>query len=274
MSGDSGEIGRSPDRGVARPVVALVASLPGPVPLEALEASPSRSGQVAVTAKVDRARARVAASLTAAGWHRAVRFAALPLALLLLPAAGLAYHVFFDRSGLPDIEPFLRFEPATIGQVYDARGTVLIELAREYRRVVSYDEVPPVLRHAILSAEDKNFFTHSGVDYRALPRVLQKTAARSLAAWGKGDAAFRLLFGQGGSTLTQQLVRGYFLRDRTSQEAGRQGGRRARRAPDLPRDRAPGLPRRAGGAGAAVPPGDRGRDRRVPRDAGRAGDGP
>ena len=145
-------------------------------------------------------------------------FAALPLALLLLPAAGLAYHVFFDRSGLPDIGPFLRFEPPTTGEVYDARGTVLIELAREYRRVVSYDEVPPVLRHAILSAEDKNFFTHSGVDYRALPRVLQKTAARSLAAWGKGDAAFRLLLGQGGSTLTQQLVRGYFLRDRTSRE--------------------------------------------------------
>ena len=49
-------------------------------------------------------------------------------------------------------------------------------------------EVPPVLRHAILSAEDKHFFTHSGVDYRVLPRVLQKTAARSLAAWGTGDA--------------------------------------------------------------------------------------
>ena len=49
---------------------------------------------------------------------------------------------------------------------------MLIELAREYRRVVSYDEVPPVLRHAILAAEDKNFFSHSGVDYGALPRVV------------------------------------------------------------------------------------------------------
>jgi len=140
------------------------------------------------------------------------------LALLLLPAMGLAYHVFFDRSGLPDIEPFIRFQPPTIGEVYDARGTVLIGLAREYRRVVSYDEVPPVLRHAILSAEDKNFFTHSGVDYRALPRVLQKTAARSLAAWGTGEAGFRMLLGQGGSTLTQQLVRGYFLQNLTSRE--------------------------------------------------------
>jgi penicillin-binding protein 1A len=133
---------------------------------------------------------------------------------------GLAYHVFFDRSGLPDIEPFIRFKPPTIGEVYDARGTVLIRLAREYRRVVSYDEVPPVLRHAILSAEDKNFLTHSGVDYRALPRVLQKGAARSLAGWGTGDAGFRMLLGQGGSTLTQQLVRGYFLQNMTRREGG------------------------------------------------------
>jgi membrane peptidoglycan carboxypeptidase len=48
---------------------------------------------------------------------------------------------------------------------------VLVELAREYRRVVSYDEVPPVPRDAILAAEDRNFFTHGGVEYRALPRV-------------------------------------------------------------------------------------------------------
>ena len=74
---------------------------------------------------------------------------------------------------------------------------MLIELAREYRRVVSYDEVPPVLRHAILAAEDKNFFSHSGVDYRALPRVLQKTAVRSLAAWWNGDAGLRLRLPQG-----------------------------------------------------------------------------
>ena len=99
--------------------------------------------------------------------------------LLLLPAAGLVHHIYFDRSDLPDLEPFIRFELPTIGEVYDAHGKVLIELAREYRRVVTYDEVPPVLREAILAAEDKNFFSHSGVDYRALPRVVYKTAVHS-----------------------------------------------------------------------------------------------
>ena len=140
--------------------------------------------------------------------------------LLLLPAVWLVHHVYFDRSRLPDVEPFIRFELPTIGEVYDARGKVLIELAREYRRVVSYDEVPPILRHAILAAEDKNFFSHSGVEYRALPRVVHKTAVHSVAAWWRGDARFRLRFPQGGSTLTQQLVRGYFLRDRSSRENG------------------------------------------------------
>ena len=139
-------------------------------------------------------------------------------ALVVLPAWSLIHYVYFNRSRLPDLEPFLRFEPPGIGEVFDARGTVLITLAHEYRRVVTYDEVPLVLRQALLAAEDKNFFSHSGVDYSALPRVVHKTAASSLGAWWKGGQGFRLLLPHGGSTLTQQLVRGYFLRDLTRSE--------------------------------------------------------
>jgi len=167
------------------------------------------------------AGAFVAGRLRSAWSHRAVRFAAPPLALsLLLPAAVLLHHVYIDRSGVPDLEPFIRFEPPTIGKIYDSQGKVLIALAREHRRVVSYDELPLILRQAILAAEDKNFFSHSGVDYRALPRVVLKMTGRSLAAWRKDGAPFRLLLPQGGSTLTQQLVRGYFLLEQTSREDG------------------------------------------------------
>ena len=88
----------------------------------------------------------------------------------LLLAVGFVHYIYFDRSGIPDLEPFIRFELSTTGRVYDAQDTVLVEVAREYRRVVSYDEVPPILRDAILAAEDKNFFSHSGIEYRALPR--------------------------------------------------------------------------------------------------------
>ncbi len=143
----------------------------------------------------------------------------VPLLALLpvLAVAGVVHHVYFDRSRLPDIGPFLHFEPPAIGEVLDVRGKVLIELAREYRRVVTYDEVPVILREAILTAEDKNFFSHSGVEYRALPRVVEKAAVHSMAAWWKGDG-FGPRFPQGGSTLTQQLVRNYFLQDLTIRE--------------------------------------------------------
>jgi penicillin-binding protein 1A len=176
------------------------------VPLRALSSASVRGAR------------RLAARLTATTRRRAVLLAALVLlvSLPLLPVAWLVHHVYFERAGVPDLEPFIRFQPPTTGVVYDARGQVLIEVAREYRRVVSYDEVPLILRQAILAAEDKRFFSHSGVDYRVLPRVVKKTAVRSLTEWWKGGQGLRLLLPQGGSTLTQQLVRGYFLQDLTS----------------------------------------------------------
>jgi len=156
---------------------------------------------------------RLSARLKAMRRHRVVLLgiALLAVALPLVPAAWLVHHVYFDRTGMPDLEAFIRFEPPTTGVVRDAHGTVLIELAREYRSIVTYDEVPLILRQAILAAEDKRFFSHSGVDYRVVPRIVQKTAVRSVSEWWKGGHGFRLLLPQGGSTLTQQLVRGYFL---------------------------------------------------------------
>jgi penicillin-binding protein 1A len=161
---------------------------------------------------------RAAAQLAATRRRRAVLWAAalVPLAVLVSLAAWLVHHVYFDRADLPDLQSFIRFEPPTTGEVSDRRGTVLIQLAREYRRVVTYDEVPPILRQAILAAEDKDFFSHSGVDYHALPRVVEKTVARSIGEWWTGGHPLRLLLPQGGSTLTQQLVRGYFLQGLTS----------------------------------------------------------
>ena len=126
--------------------------------------------------------------------------------VVLVAGMALVHAVYFDRTGLPDVPSFLRFELPSTGRIQDERGEVLIEMAHQYRRVLRYEEIPPVLTNAILSAEDKNFFTHSGVDYGALVRVLGKTARRSLA----GN---RLVLSQGGSTVTQQLVRGYFLPD-------------------------------------------------------------
>jgi len=133
------------------------------------------------------------------------------------------YHVYFDRSDLPEIEAFARFEFPTIGTVYDANGQPLIELAKEYRKITKYEDIPPIVRYAILAAEDKNFFSHSGVDYSVIPRVLGKVRIRAVGARliGLGpqdEVESPALLPHGGSTITQQLVRGYFLKNLTTKE--------------------------------------------------------
>ncbi|MFY9530327.1 MAG: transglycosylase domain-containing protein [Candidatus Acidiferrales bacterium] len=132
-----------------------------------------------------------------------------------------AFYVNFNRTNLPDLDGFIRFEPPAMGHVYDANGHVLIELGREHRDIIRYEEIPDVVREAVLSAEDGNFFSHSGVDYSAFLRLLAKTNIRALfahfTAFDGEDAAKRpLVFPQGGSTITQQLVRGYYLQKLSS----------------------------------------------------------
>lgn len=137
-------------------------------------------------------------------------------------AAGF-HHIYFDRTDLPDIEPFARFEFPAIGCIYDANGLPIIEMAREYRRITRYEELPHIVRDAIIAAEDKNFFSHNGVDYSTIPRVLTKVRFGALVSHltkpaGQEEIDSGGIFPQGGSTVTQQLVRGHFLQNLTAQE--------------------------------------------------------
>jgi len=147
-------------------------------------------------------------------WRRSV---VLPLActavLAAVPVVVGFHHVYRDRTNIPDLESFARFEFPTVGHVYDANGQPLIELAREYRLITQYEDIPPIVRNAILAAEDRHFFSHSGVDYSRIPRVLGKVRIGTLMArlvrggWhdeAKGPA----IFPQGGSTITQQCGQG------------------------------------------------------------------
>jgi len=143
--------------------------------------------------------------------------ALFPVVLALLTA----FYVNFNRSNLPDIDAFVRFQPPTTGHVYDSNGHVLIELGRERRDILRYDQIPDVVREAVLSAEDENFFSHSGVDYSVFLRLLAKTNVRALASHfttfnDEDTSKGPLVFPQGGSTITQQLVRCYFLQKLSS----------------------------------------------------------
>jgi penicillin-binding protein 1A len=144
------------------------------------------------------------------------RIASLLVAVPLVAILCGTIYITYNRADLPDLDAFLRFEPPTTGHIYDANGHVLIELGTERREIIQYKEIPDVLWQAILSAEDENFFSHAGVDYSAFPRLLGKTNLRALLSRGGGpngeNAGGRATaFPQGGSTITQQLVRGYFL---------------------------------------------------------------
>jgi penicillin-binding protein 1A len=123
---------------------------------------------------------------------------------------GAAFMVEAERPRLGD---FLHEAPPTVGRIEDGNGRTLAELAREYRRPFAAHELPPVLVDALLAAEDRAFFEHKGVDLMALPRVVVKAAEATVRAR-------RLMLPQGGSTITQQLVRSVLLRQWRARESG------------------------------------------------------
>ena len=169
------------------------------------------------------------------GLPRAVRtlFITVSMFVICMTVTGAVYlsitlhYIYFDRTDLPDIEQFAKFEFSTIGHVYDLNSQPLAEMSREHRRITRYEEIPAIVRDAILAAEDKNFFSHNGVDYSTIPRVVAKirggTVLKRMTRVGRQDKADSLVMcRQGGSTITQQIVRGYFLRDLTEKENSNQ----------------------------------------------------
>lgn len=122
--------------------------------------------------------------------------------LLLLTASAvfgitLALVLVFSVN-LPQMTELERYRPSTTTELYDVHGKVFGTFASERRVVVPFSEIPPVLREAILSIEDKDFYRNGGVN---LVRVVG-AAYEDLHSKGKA---------QGASTLTMQLARNLFL---------------------------------------------------------------
>ena len=99
---------------------------------------------------------------------------------------------------LPRMTELERYRPSTTTELYDVHGKVIGTFATERRVVVPFAEIPPVLREAVLSIEDKDFYHNGGVN---LVRVVG-AAYEDLHSKGKA---------QGASTLTMQLARNLFL---------------------------------------------------------------
>jgi penicillin-binding protein 1A len=108
--------------------------------------------------------------------------------------------VFAYASDLPLISALDNYTPHTITRVLDRNGAVVGDFAVERRVLVSYQQIPEHLRHAIIAAEDGGFFDHSGLSISRMVLAL----VRDLVAPGRTP---------GGSTLTQQLARNLFANE-------------------------------------------------------------
>lgn len=120
------------------------------------------------------------------------------LVLLAIGAGALAGLVFVYSSNLPQVSELFDYRPDVMTEVYAGDGSVIGSFALQRRVLVSYAQIPPVLRNAIISVEDRHFYSHFGVDVVRIVR----SATIDILEWRKA---------QGASTLTQQLSRRLFL---------------------------------------------------------------
>ena len=139
--------------------------------------------------------ARVWHALTAKGWPRRLGIVALVIALLY----GVAWFTFI--RGLPGADKLLTYQPPLPTMVRGDNGEIVSSYARERRVQLRYVDFPPTLIGAFLSAEDKSFFQHHGVDVTGLAGAVVDYATK----FGTGSRA------RGGSTITQQVAKNLLI---------------------------------------------------------------
>jgi penicillin-binding protein 1A len=128
-------------------------------------------------------------------------FGQLVFVILVVLSAGAGVVgglVFVYSSDLPQVRQLENYQPDVMTEVFADDGTPIARFAMEHRVMVTYNQIPPVLRNAVISVEDRHFESHWGIDVLRIVRA----AATDILEWRKV---------QGASTLTQQLSRMLFL---------------------------------------------------------------
>ncbi|WP_201838634.1 penicillin-binding protein 1A [Microvirga zambiensis] len=124
----------------------------------------------------------------------------------LIGAVGLAYGFWFYSKDLPDHAQLANYEPPVMTRIHAADGSLIAEYARERRLYVPIDSVPKLVIGAFLSAEDKNFYKHPGID----PEGLVRAVVVNLRSGGSRE--------QGASTITQQVAKNFLVGNERSYE--------------------------------------------------------
>ncbi|MBI5561927.1 MAG: PBP1A family penicillin-binding protein [Deltaproteobacteria bacterium] len=112
-------------------------------------------------------------------------------------AVGLAGYFYFTR-GLPNLESIEDYHPELVTKAYSADGRIIGEFYVERRVVVPFSRIPKHLAQAFLAAEDARFYEHEGISYTSILRAMYKNMMAGKVV-------------QGGSTITQQVAKSFFL---------------------------------------------------------------
>lgn len=118
--------------------------------------------------------------------------------LLAIGVAIALIVLILAYPNLPSLEVLTDYRPKIPLRIYTADGHLIGEFGEERRALVAIQDVPSVMKQAILAAEDDRFYQHGGIDYAGILRA----AGTNLIGGGKR---------QGASTITQQVARNFFL---------------------------------------------------------------
>tara|TARA_B100000886_G_scaffold321620_1_gene263979 strand:- start:6349 stop:8709 length:2361 start_codon:yes stop_codon:yes gene_type:complete len=114
--------------------------------------------------------------------------------------------LWYFSIGLPDYKKLSNYQPPISSRVYSKDGKLIAEYALQKRLFVPYESIPEVVINSFLSAEDKNFFSHPGVDAKGIVRAVLKNL--------KNISQNKRL--EGASTITQQVAKNFLLTNEVS----------------------------------------------------------
>ncbi len=122
-------------------------------------------------------------------------------AMSLLAVAGFALYLVGLSRDLPDYASLAEYEPPVTTRVYANDGSLVAEFARERRLYMPIEAMPQLVKDAFISAEDKSYYEHKGLDFRGIVRA-------QLSNIGNLISGRRL---EGGSTISQQVAKNFLL---------------------------------------------------------------
>ena len=134
------------------------------------------------------------------------RFFAYIVGLMCILFFMIFSTLWYFANDLPDYKVLSEYKPPVSSRVYSGDGDLIAEYAIQKRLFISFDSIPDVVINSFLSAEDKNFFKHPGIDARGITRAIIKNVRNYMQS--------RRL--EGASTITQQVAKNFLLSNEVS----------------------------------------------------------